>query len=499
MILRMPPMSSPFQPVLLALGFALLLLIGGTSVWLVAQTDSDSARALQTLEVKENLARLQGLVWRAESNQRSYLLVGDQRYRKEFQADMGAIDAAVLQLQAALGQEAETQTPLVGQLRATISAELFMLEEAADQRGQEGLIAVLPGLLERSRAEEIRLMIGQLVEREQKLLAGELAASRRRARQLLVASLCGILLIFLLAAASIISVRRSTGRMMAAKKALKDANESLEETVARRTAELRQANEEIQNFAYVVSHDLRAPLVNIMGFTSELEVMRKDLLDHNRAERVAEDTDPEDALGRDFDEALHFIKSSIARMDRLIKAILKLTREGRREFNLEQIDMTELVGSIADGLGYQAQVSGASIDMEPLPPFLGDRLALEQIFGNLLENALKYLRDDTPGQIRVTGHSTPAELIYEIADNGRGIEDKDLARIFDIFRRSGPQDRPGEGIGLTHVKTLVRRLGGTISVHSKPGQGSTFVVTLPSQPSASVSESKIWQNMSPSS
>lgn len=480
---RTPSPSQLFQPVLLALGFTLLLLIGATSVWLVAQTDADSARALQTLEVKEKLARLQGLVWRAESNQRSYLLSGDQRYREDARADVEAIDAALLQLESAL-ERTNGETSLVGQLRAATSAELSTLEEAAERREEEGSLEGLPGLLERSRAEEIRSIIGQLVEQEQRLLAGELATSGRRARQLLVASLCGILLIVLLAAASIIIVRRSTGRMVAAQKALKEANESLEETVGRRTAELRQANEEIQDFAYVVSHDLRAPLVNIMGFTSELEVMRKDLFERRSSERVAGQVAPEEALGRDFDEALHFIKSSIERMDRLIKAILRLTREGRREFRLEQIDMTELVGSIAEGLGYQAQVNGASITVETLPPFLGDRLALEQIFGNLLDNALKYLRDGVSGELRVSGHVVSSGLVYEVQDNGRGIEAKDMGRIFDIFRRSGPQDRPGEGIGLTHVRTLVRRLGGTITVRSEPGRGSTFTVSFPGRPVA---------------
>jgi signal transduction histidine kinase len=141
--------------------------------------------------------------------------------------------------------------------------------------------------------------------------------------------------------------------------------------------------------------------------------------------------------------------------------------------------MTELARTAADGFSYQAQESGASIIIESLPPCVGDRLALEQIFANLLENALKYLRDDTPGQIRVTGRAMPSEVVYEVNDNGRGIDPKDRERIFEIFRRSGPQDRPGEGIGLTYVRTLVRRLGGAITVRSDPGRGSTFTMTLP--------------------
>ncbi|MCT7377859.1 sensor histidine kinase [Chelativorans salis] len=497
MIPRLSPLSPSIQPLLLALGFALLVLIGGTSVWLVRQTDTDAARAVQTLEVKERLTRLQALIWRAESNQRSFLLVGDERYREAFRSDADAVAATMGQLENAF---AGAGRALFRQLRQAITDEFSMLEQTGEWREREGLDTAPPNFLEGSRAEEIRAMIGQLIQQEQRLLAEELAASSRTAKLLLAASLSGVVLILLLAAISIFIVRRSTGRMIAAQKALKEANESLEETVARRTAELRQANQEIQNFAYVVSHDLRAPLVNIMGFTSEIEIIRKELRDRRSADEAkAEDAEGEEALDRDFDEALHFIKSSIARMDRLIKAILKLTREGRRDFRLELIDMTELVRSIAEGLGYQAQMKGVAITVDPLPSFHGDRLALEQVFSNLLDNALKYLRDDMPGQIRVTGRATNGEIVYEVQDNGRGIEEKDLERIFDIFRRSGPQDRPGEGIGLTHVRTLVRRLGGSIAVRSEPGRGSTFQVTFPSRPPASTSETDPWQNTSPSS
>jgi signal transduction histidine kinase len=487
------PFPARLHPaLLLALGFALLGLIAGTSVWLVAQADADSARAVQTLAIKEKLASLQSLVWRAESNQRSFLLGSDSRYREAFRADARAVDAALTQLEAALAGQGD-QSALLRQLDTAIADELSKLERTAAEGERSGLAkSALASALAESRADEIRTLISQLVQQEQRMLEGELGASRGTARLLLMASLFGALLIILLAVTSIIMLRRSTGRLVAAQRALQETNETLEATVARRTAELREANEEIQNFAYVVSHDLRSPLVNIMGFTSELEAIRKDLFSRQPTRPGLDGTATEygDNLDRDFDEALSFIKSSISRMDRLIKAILKLTREGRREFRREPIEMTELVRSIADGLGYQAQVDGASITVESLPPILGDRLALEQIFGNLLENALKYLRAGTPGQIRVSGRATSVELVYEVRDNGRGIEAKDLNRIFEIFRRSGPQDRPGEGIGLTHVRTLVRRLGGTITVRSEPGEGSTFIVTFPSRPAAAPPEIK---------
>ena len=170
-------------------------------------------------------------------------------------------------------------------------------------------------------------------------------------------------------------------------------------------------------------------------------------------------------LSQDFTEALGFIKSSIAKMDRLITAILNLTREGRREFEPVPIDTRELIEAIVTTVAHQAAEAEAQIRIEPLPNIVSDRLALEQIFSNLIDNALKYLKPGVPGDISVRGRTKLGFAIFEIADNGRGIDPKDHQRIFDLFRRAGTQDRPGQGIGLAHVRALVRRLGGTMSVH----------------------------------
>ena len=184
-------------------------------------------------------------------------------------------------------------------------------------------------------------------------------------------------------------------------------------------------------------------------------------------------------LSEDFSEALGFIKSSIAKMDRLISAILNLTREGRREFKPERIDTRELIEAIVTTVAHQAAEAEAQIRIEPLPDIVSDRLALEQIFSNLIDNALKYLKPGVPGDISIRGRTKLGFAIFEIADNGRGIDPKDHQRIFDLFRRAGTQDKPGQGIGLAHVRALVRRLGGTMSVASELHNGSTFTITLP--------------------
>jgi PAS domain S-box-containing protein len=253
--------------------------------------------------------------------------------------------------------------------------------------------------------------------------------------------------------------------------------------LAERVAELDAANEEIQRFAYIVSHDLRAPLVNVMGFTSELESAQAEIERFYRkvAERVPELITPDirAVVETDLAEAIGFIRTSSVRMDKLISAILKLSREGRRVLAPEPLDMRQLLEGHRQSLAHQLSERGAELVIESAPALTGDRLVVEQIFGNLIENAVKYLKPGRPGRIVVRGSDLGSAVRYEVEDNGRGIEAKDFERIFDLFRRSGVQDQPGEGIGLAHVRALVRRLGGTITVSSRFGEGTAFTVILP--------------------
>ncbi len=257
----------------------------------------------------------------------------------------------------------------------------------------------------------------------------------------------------------------------------------LASVLAERVAELDEANEEIQRFAYIVSHDLRAPLVNVMGFTSELEGAQAEVKEFYR--RVLQ-ADPQlvtpearTAIEIDLPEAIGFIRSSTVKMDKLIGAILKLSREGRRVLMAEPLSMRQLLEAQRQSVAHQLQERGAELIVEPIPDLTSDRLAIEQVFGNLIDNAVKYLKPGRPGRITVRGQDLGSNVRYDIEDNGRGIDPKDFERIFDLFRRSGVQDQQGEGIGLAHVRALVRRLGGTITVSSRVGEGSTFTVVLP--------------------
>ncbi|MCB0223080.1 MAG: GAF domain-containing sensor histidine kinase [Anaerolineae bacterium] len=264
--------------------------------------------------------------------------------------------------------------------------------------------------------------------------------------------------------------------------ALQEAHDKLEQRVKERTADLQAANEELRNFAYIISHDLRAPLVNIKGFAGELDYsleMLRASLDHVLPQLDdAHQADLTTAIHQDIPEALDFINSSVSRMNSLINAILKLSRLGRRELLSEAIDMTDLVQDTLNSLAHQIEQTETEVTLAPLPQVVADRTSMEQIMGNLLANALNYLTPTRPGRIEISAQITPKTVTFRISDNGRGIAQDDLPKIFDIFRRAGRQDVPGEGMGLAYVRTLVRRHGGQIYCESELEVGSTFIFTI---------------------
>jgi signal transduction histidine kinase len=459
-----------WQILLLAAGFLVLAAISAASALLVDRSRSDSAAVVHTIEVQDQTNALLLNIRRAESAARGYLLTS----QPEFLADHRAAVAMIRSKLDALGRltaASPVQTENVGKLRVAIEAQLdrfageMHLVESGDRAG---------ALAEENRTYAARDM------------------SAHRIQQITSAvTFVGSGLVVIFTGVSMILLRRSAQARDAAEASLRDTNLNLEATVDERTADLREANDEIQRFAHVVSHDLRSPLINIMGFTGELEELRLDIFRRMSALSRATAASTTDAgaepmieatdlkLSEDFGEALGFIKSSIGKMDRLISAILNLTREGRRRFDPVAIDSRRLIEGIVTTLAHQAAEAKASIHIAELPNIVSDRLALEQIFSNLIDNAIKYVRPGVPGEISVRGRARSNFAVFEVTDNGRGIDPGDHRRIFDLFQRAGAQDKPGQGIGLAHVRTLVRRLGGTISVASEINSGSTFTITLP--------------------
>jgi signal transduction histidine kinase len=482
-----------WQILLFAAGLLVLTVISAGSVYLVNKARDDSKWVIHTIEAENQINALLLEIRRAESTVRGYLLTQGEDFKVDHDKAVAAIVPALDRLTRLIGDNPE-QRQSIEKLSAAIETRLGQFVQEMDfiRRGEpEKAAALVREIASTDTTAAIANVATGMIQEEERLFRLRTVNSDRS--QTLAASMTGIGsgLVVLLALISIWLVRRSALARDDAEARLRDANVNLEGVVDERTADLREANNEIQRFAYIVSHDLRSPLVNIMGFTSELEELGGDIfrrigsLTHVPADgpplpdgEIALEG-PDKQLSEDFSEALGFIKSSIAKMDRLISAILNLTREGRREFQPEKIDTAELIEAIVSTLAHQAAEAQAEIQVAPLPNLVSDRLALEQIFSNLIDNAIKYLKPGVPGEIRIRGRTKLGYAIFEISDNGRGIDAKDHQRIFDLFRRAGTQDKPGQGIGLAHVRALVRRLGGTMSVSSELNTGSTFTITLP--------------------
>jgi signal transduction histidine kinase len=480
-------------PVLLGAAFAFLVLIVLVSMTMLDHTQREREQLLVTIDTQNRLDQLVAAMRRLESGQRGYLLTGDPQFLNIYNETRGTIADRMAMLEQAANADAsqkqglERLKPLV-QGKLEEMSETLRLQDAGQHEEAVRLVRSGLGLRYMETMRDIVLQIGTETAERRKVQHDQ---ARRQDSWLLGVNIASVTLILILAAVSLLVVRRANTTMQHAQQVLKDANAELELNVAARTADLTAANEEIQKFAYVVSHDLRSPLVNIMGFTSELEALKGDLF----GGRASPPTDavngrethlevmnraaPPAQLEKDFDEALGFIKASITKMDRLINAVLTISREGNRSLQPEPIDMNELFQAITSAVAHQAQEADAAIEVAALPTIVSDRLAIEQVFSNLVDNALKYLRKGVQGQISVKARQQGAKVVVEIADNGRGIERRDQTRIFELFRRAGVQDRPGEGMGLAHVRALVRRLGGSIELDSTPGKGSVFRVALP--------------------
>lgn len=471
----------------------MLTVISAGSVYLVNQARDDSKWVVHTIEVENRINGLLLEVRRAESDLRGYLLTLGPEFQDDYEKAVAAIIPALDRVTRLTGDN-PAQRDGIEKLSAAIETRLGQFAREIDliRQGQpDKAAALVREAAAGNTTAAIGSLAGEMIAEEERLFRIRSANADRS--QTFAASMTGIGsgLVVVFALLSVWLVRRSAGARDDAETRLREANLNLEATVDDRTADLREANNEIQRFAYIVSHDLRSPLVNIMGFTSELEELGKNIfrriggLTGVPADGPSLDVGdmpldgPDKQLSADFSEALGFIKSSIARMDRLISAILNLTREGRREFQPERIDTRDFVETIVSSLAHQTAEAHAEIHIEPLPNIVSDRLALEQIFSNLIDNAIKYLKNGVPGEIRIRGRTKLGYAIFEISDNGRGIDPKDHQRIFDLFRRAGTQDKPGQGIGLAHVRALVRRLGGTMSVSSELNAGSTFTITLP--------------------
>lgn len=469
---------------LLAVASLSLLAIVAASLWLVDITviRADEARVGQ--EITLQATGVLRLLEDAETGQRGYLLTGKPAYLAPYRRATDHLQTALTQFERLLGPtEHSTAAQRLPALAQAKMAELKETIDLAQAGRRDDALAIVRSDRGKQLMDDLRVTLDQLILRSHDRVFSRMAELIRAGHVLRWVIYGGGFLIVIFSVAAGFVVFRYTRGLIAARSEVEELNRDLEDRVEARTADLTRANDEIQRFAYIVSHDLRSPLVNVMGFTAELEegatAIREYLSTPAEQRTAASERSAEKVAAEEMPEAIRFIRSSTSKMDGLINAILKLSREGGRILAPEPVDLDALIARQAAAIRHQLQENGDLVVQDKLPTIVSDRLALEQVFGNLIDNAVKYRHPDRRGRIVIRGANEGSRVAVDIEDNGRGVAPEDFERIFELFRRSGTQDLPGEGIGLAHVRALVRRLGGEIRMTSRLHEGSCFRVILP--------------------
>jgi signal transduction histidine kinase len=245
---------------------------------------------------------------------------------------------------------------------------------------------------------------------------------------------------------------------VAAQEQIRALNASLEQRVLERTAELERSMRDMEAISYSIAHDLRAPLRSVNGFAQ--------VIAEEEAARLSEQ-------GR---EMFSRISRSARNMGQMITDMLELLRVVQVELEPQPVDMAALAHAVAEALGPQAPA--ARIEVQALPLAMGDATLLRQVLSNLIDNALKYSRQQALPHV-VVGHDA-SQRAYFVRDNGIGFDMARAAKLFGLFQRLHVQtDVPGMGVGLAIVSRIVERHGGRVWAESAPGQGATFWFNLP--------------------
>lgn len=252
----------------------------------------------------------------------------------------------------------------------------------------------------------------------------------------------------------------------------RSAERAASEALAARDAELARSNAELDQMAYVVSHDLRQPLAQIARYL--------ELLETEAAGRIGES-------GRELVEQA---RASAGRLEGMVDGVLRLSRVESRRAAFAPVDLDDVAARVVADFAGEIEASGAEITLDPLPVVTGDAAQLEQLVQNLVENALKF-HGDAPPRLHVGATVQDDGVRLDFRDQGIGLDPAEGERIFGLFQRlHDDAEIPGSGIGLAVCRRIAERHGGRIWVDSSPGHGATFHVLLPSRPSAPAAASE---------
>jgi signal transduction histidine kinase len=246
--------------------------------------------------------------------------------------------------------------------------------------------------------------------------------------------------------------------------------------------ELELKNEELEQLIYVASHDLRSPLVNIQGFNSELKQSVNTIINLIENE---ENIDTAKAkiiqyLNSDFKESVDFIDISAEKISKLISGLLKVSRLSRTLTTINEVNINKLMANIVSTFEFTVKSNNISIEVDDLPNCFGDELMLDQVFSNLIGNAIKFLNPEKSSKIKIFGTIVNEQVVYCIEDNGIGFSTEYLDKIFLLFHRLDNKTE-GEGLGLAIVKKIIDKHNGSAWAESTPNIGSKFFISIPNK------------------
>ncbi len=417
----------------------------------------------------------------AETGERGYIITGDETYLAPYKTGIVEVQQHLGSLRSLTVDNARQQRR-IAELTPLIASRLEQLRkglEAYRAAGPEASRAtILAGSGQRTM-DAVRWTVAQMMNEETALLGRRSQTSRESGRTVLwTISIANLLLIGLVLLAARLT-QRDLQRRRQTETALRAARDELEVRVRERTAELAEANEnlrqstlelersnrELQDFAFVASHDLQEPLRKIQAFGDRLRSKHGE------------------ALGPEGTDYLERMQRAAQRMHVLINDLLTFSRVTSRGQPFVPTDLGQVAREVLSDLEVRVEQTGGRVEVGDLPTLDADPLQMRQLLQNLLGNALKFHRDGEPPHVTVSAsvlEDGPPQARIVVADDGIGFDMKYLDRIFTPFQRlHGRAEYEGTGMGLAVCRRIVERHGGTLTAESAPGQGARFLVTLP--------------------
>ncbi len=494
--------------ILVAIPLAFQLVFLGLMLATRPEVSKAQARAIHTKEVLAKVERVYRRLVESQGEARELVATGDPARGDEAGRSSREVEQGLAEL-IGLVEDNEAQRERARAIAAGTTALIAGQREAvADVRAGrlDAARARIAGPSATARLDALRRAMDEFRGEEEQLDRGRMAALGRTSRWQALVMLAGASISVAGAVTLLFVFARGIGRRFAVltenARRLIDGQElasplpgrdeiaRLDRAFHAMAKSIDEKNRENELFIYSVSHDLRSPLVNLQGFSQELGYASRELRGLLEDGSVPAPIRAKGLglLGGEVADSIHFIRTAVSRLSVIIDALLRLSRAGRVEYRWQPVDLDATLRRVIESLGSTIAGRGAEVSAGPMPPAWGDPTAIEQVFANLVGNAVNYLDPARPGVVEVgaVGADSPqngaAHRTYYVRDNGLGIPDSGRSKLFLAFQRFHDGRAQGEGIGLALVRKIVERHGGRIWAESTPGAGSTFYVELPTPP-----------------